>query len=103
MIETLVALGHRIGMQATIEGVEMDIQARLMSEVECDQCRGFLLGQPIPAEDTAAKGAAAEKKTELFEFGQQSRFRAEERADWSKNFVKLQDAYQLAVRLQRNE
>ena len=63
MIETLVALGHRIGMQATIEGVEMDIQARLMSEVECDQCRGFLLGQPIPAEDTAAVLLTAAART----------------------------------------
>ncbi|MGC3938891.1 putative bifunctional diguanylate cyclase/phosphodiesterase [Roseobacter sp. EG26] len=50
IIETIVTLGHKMGMQVTIEGVESHDHTEMLRELDCDQYQGFLFGKPMPAE-----------------------------------------------------
>lgn len=49
IIETIVTLGHKMGMQVTVEGVENETQTEMLDEFACDQYQGFLIGKPMPA------------------------------------------------------
>lgn len=49
IIETIVTLGHKMGMQVTVEGVENKAQTEMLDEFACDQYQGFLIGKPMPA------------------------------------------------------
>ncbi len=49
IIETIVTLGHKMGMQVTVEGVENESQTEMLNEFACDQYQGFLIGKPMPA------------------------------------------------------
>ncbi|WP_299869234.1 EAL domain-containing protein [uncultured Roseobacter sp.] len=49
IIETIVTLGHKMGMQVTVEGVENEAQTEMLDEFACDQYQGFLIGKPMPA------------------------------------------------------
>ncbi|MFK7763715.1 MAG: EAL domain-containing protein [Roseobacter sp.] len=52
IIETIVTLGNKMGMQVTVEGVENENQRAILDQLSCDQYQGFLFGRPMPAEDT---------------------------------------------------
>jgi EAL domain-containing protein (putative c-di-GMP-specific phosphodiesterase class I) len=54
VIETIVALAHRLGMTAVGEGVERPDQVSLLRRAGCDLFQGFFFGRPLPAGDTAA-------------------------------------------------
>ncbi|WP_083101338.1 putative bifunctional diguanylate cyclase/phosphodiesterase [Pseudophaeobacter leonis] len=47
IIETIVGLGHTLGMQITAEGVETQEQLEMLKTTHCDQLQGFLLGKPV--------------------------------------------------------
>ncbi|MCY7388195.1 MAG: EAL domain-containing protein, partial [Burkholderiales bacterium] len=49
IIEAIVALGHSLKLTVVAEGVETDAQRRQLLALNCDQCQGFLFGEPIPA------------------------------------------------------
>lgn len=49
IIEAIVALGHSLQLNVVAEGVETQEQKRLLTELRCDQCQGFLFGEPVPA------------------------------------------------------
>jgi diguanylate cyclase (GGDEF)-like protein len=54
VLETIVALGHRLRMRVVAEGVETVDQAELLKAMACDEIQGFLYGRPIPETDVAA-------------------------------------------------
>lgn len=49
--QTIVALGHSLGLRTVAEGVETDEQKRFMRELRCEYVQGFLFGRPAPAEE----------------------------------------------------
>lgn len=49
IIEAIIALGHSLKLNVVAEGVETTEQKRLLTELNCDQCQGFLFGEPMPA------------------------------------------------------
>lgn len=53
VLETIVSLGHRLGMRVTAEGIETPEQARMLGELKCDQFQGFHFGKPMDREKVA--------------------------------------------------
>ena len=45
-----MALGQALGLRIVAEGVETDTQQSFLTTLGCDSLQGFLLGQPLPAE-----------------------------------------------------
>lgn len=58
LIATVVSLGHKLGMDVVVEGVETESQFCLMRKFDCDQFQGFLLGAPMSAEAVGDFAAA---------------------------------------------
>ncbi|WP_299850805.1 EAL domain-containing protein [uncultured Roseovarius sp.] len=52
IIETIVVLGRKMGMEVTIEGVEEKRHADMLKSLDCDQYQGFLFGKPMAAHET---------------------------------------------------
>jgi diguanylate cyclase (GGDEF)-like protein len=50
IIQSIVALGHALGMKVLAEGVETDEQRVLLRLAGCDEMQGFLFARPRPAE-----------------------------------------------------
>ncbi|WP_151030275.1 EAL domain-containing protein, partial [Citrobacter cronae] len=46
----IVALGQALGLRIVAEGVETDRQQDFLTRLGCDSLQGYLLGQPVPAE-----------------------------------------------------
>ncbi|WP_306258900.1 bifunctional diguanylate cyclase/phosphodiesterase [Pararhizobium sp. IMCC21322] len=53
IIETIVVLGHGIGMEVTAEGVENDTHIDALAHMDFDQLQGFYFGQPMDANEAA--------------------------------------------------
>ncbi len=53
VLETIVSLGHGLGMRVTAEGIETPAQAKLLGELGCDQFQGFHFGRPMPRDQVA--------------------------------------------------
>jgi EAL domain-containing protein (putative c-di-GMP-specific phosphodiesterase class I) len=51
VITALVGLTHRIGRRIVAEGVETEAQRAFLLGVGCDEAQGYLLAQPLPAEE----------------------------------------------------
>ena len=47
IIETIILLGHKLGMSVTIEGVETHKQVEVLTEMACDQFQGFYFARPL--------------------------------------------------------
>jgi len=62
IVSAIVALGQALGLRIVAEGVETDTQQSFLTTLGCDALQGFLLGQPLPAEqfmqDIQRAGAA---------------------------------------------
>ncbi|HUD88388.1 MAG TPA: bifunctional diguanylate cyclase/phosphodiesterase [Xanthobacteraceae bacterium] len=50
IIQSIVTLGHALGMKVLAEGVETDEQRVLLRLAGCDEMQGFLFAKPRPAE-----------------------------------------------------
>jgi diguanylate cyclase (GGDEF)-like protein len=50
IIQSIVTLGHALGMRVLAEGVETDEQRVLLRLAGCDEMQGFLFAKPRPAE-----------------------------------------------------
>ena len=50
IVSAIVALGQALGLRIVAEGVETDTQQSFLTTLGCDALQGFLLGQPLPAE-----------------------------------------------------
>jgi EAL domain-containing protein (putative c-di-GMP-specific phosphodiesterase class I) len=50
IVKAIVLMAHTLGLEVVAEGVETTAQRRLLCETGCDLLQGFLLGEPVPAE-----------------------------------------------------
>jgi len=48
IVKAIIDLGHNLGMQVLIEGVENEKMAQLLIEYGCDYFQGYLYGKPLP-------------------------------------------------------
>ncbi len=55
VLETIVSLGHGLGMRVTAEGIETPQQAKMLGELKCDQFQGYHFGKPMDAESVAIR------------------------------------------------
>lgn len=53
VLETIVSLGHGLGMRVTAEGIETPDQARMLAELKCYQFQGYHFGKPMDRENVA--------------------------------------------------
>ena len=53
IVEAVVGLGHRLGLQIVAEGVETDEQLAELRRRRCDQAQGYLLQRPASADDVS--------------------------------------------------
>lgn len=51
ILETIVLLGHKLGMTVTAEGIETELQEKMLSGMNCDHFQGFKYGKPMPLVD----------------------------------------------------
>jgi EAL domain-containing protein (putative c-di-GMP-specific phosphodiesterase class I) len=51
VVESVVELGHRLGMTVVAEGIEDEATWRLLEGLGYDEGQGYLLARPMPAED----------------------------------------------------
>jgi len=51
IIQSIVTLGHALGMKVLAEGVESDEQRVLLRLAGCDEMQGFLFARPVPASE----------------------------------------------------
>jgi len=55
LIESIIALGHSLGLKVVSEGVETVEQLNYLKEINCDFVQGYLLGKPVNANDLEAQ------------------------------------------------
>ena len=51
LAESIISLGHSLGMEVIAEGVETDPQFKWLNDKGCDLFQGFGLARPMPVED----------------------------------------------------
>ncbi len=49
--DTVIYLGRRLGLRVVAEGVETSSQLQILADSGCSEVQGFLLGQPMPADE----------------------------------------------------
>lgn len=49
--ETILLLGHSLGLEVVAEGVETEIQTRFFQERHCHRIQGYWISRPMPAQD----------------------------------------------------
>ncbi len=49
IVQAVVALGRSLSMRVIAEGVETEAQLGMLSEMDCDEAQGYLLGRPCNA------------------------------------------------------
>jgi EAL domain-containing protein (putative c-di-GMP-specific phosphodiesterase class I) len=54
VMETIIALGRKLHMRVTVEGVETAKQAAFLDRADADQVQGFFFGRPVSASDINA-------------------------------------------------
>ncbi len=58
IVQSIVSLGHALGMRVNAEGVETEAQRRALQALGCDELQGFLLGRPQPVGKLAHEASA---------------------------------------------
>lgn len=46
--QTIISLGHRLGLEVTTEGVETEAQRPFLQMHDCDAFQEYLISQPVP-------------------------------------------------------
>ena len=54
IVESVVKLGHAMGLMVTAEGVETPGQMSALADAGCNQLQGYLFSQAVPADQLAA-------------------------------------------------
>jgi len=54
IIETIVSMGHKLGLSILAEGIETEAQADYFDSLNCNEAQGFLFAKPMPAEQFLA-------------------------------------------------
>ncbi len=55
LVHAIIELAHSLGLQVIAEGVETAEQLDALQRLACDQVQGFFLGEPVSAEEAAAR------------------------------------------------
>lgn len=55
IVGATIAMGHRLGLRITAEGIETAEQQAFLVGQGCDQLQGYRLGRPVPAEEVRAR------------------------------------------------
>jgi diguanylate cyclase (GGDEF)-like protein/PAS domain S-box-containing protein len=63
IVQTIIALGHKLGMRIVAEGVESEEQREYLYRSRCDEMQGFYFSKPLPASDFASM--LADSKADL--------------------------------------
>ena len=50
LIDTIITMGHGLGMEIVAEGVESDLERQFLKAHGCDQGQGYLFSHPLPLE-----------------------------------------------------
>jgi EAL domain-containing protein (putative c-di-GMP-specific phosphodiesterase class I) len=53
IIDSVVAMAHKLGMKVVAEGVETLAQSDRLKELKCDELQGFYYSRPLPAHEVA--------------------------------------------------
>ena len=57
IVEAILALADRLGLETVAEGVETPAQLEALRALGCEHVQGFLLARPMPAAAVRARGA----------------------------------------------
>jgi EAL domain-containing protein (putative c-di-GMP-specific phosphodiesterase class I) len=63
IVQTIIALGHKLGMRVVAEGVETEEQREYLQRNRCDEMQGYYFAKPLPASEFAAM--LADSRTDL--------------------------------------
>ena len=50
-VQTIISLGHLMGLDVISEGVEDEAQLKTLKEIGCDLVQGYVWGRPLPPEE----------------------------------------------------
>ena len=51
ILESIISLGHALGLTVTAEGVEQQDQVEFLQRLGCDELQGFYFSEPLPADE----------------------------------------------------
>jgi diguanylate cyclase (GGDEF)-like protein len=54
IVETIIVLGHKLGLRVLAEGVETEAQRSLLNTLGCHQYQGYLRSRPLPVTELEA-------------------------------------------------
>lgn len=75
IVRSMIELAHNLGLHVTAEGVETDVQARVLVNLGCDALQGYLFSRPQTLQDLpAATERSRQTMQELVLKGQAPRF-----------------------------
>ena len=63
LVESTIAMGHRLGLKVVAEGVEHESQLERLRAMGCDTAQGWHIGKPMPADALLARLLDGEEKT----------------------------------------
>jgi diguanylate cyclase (GGDEF)-like protein len=69
VLDAIILLAHDLGLQVVCEGVETDAQMNHLASLECDLVQGFLIGEPIDAQQVLEALGAPTRGAEGTESG----------------------------------
>jgi EAL domain-containing protein (putative c-di-GMP-specific phosphodiesterase class I) len=55
IVGATIAMGHRLGLRITAEGIETAEQEAFLVEQGCDHLQGYRLGRPVPADEVRSR------------------------------------------------
>ena len=50
IVRSIIDLGHGLGLRVVAEGIETELQWKLLAQMGCDYAQGYLISRPLPAE-----------------------------------------------------
>lgn len=65
IVKSVIDLAHGLGLTATAEGVETPEQLAMLREMGCDTAQGFLIAQPLKAEELVAWNSRHKRRWKL--------------------------------------
>ena len=51
LVESIISLGHNIGMSIIAEGIEEENQAKTLQNLGCDKIQGYFFSKPLAEND----------------------------------------------------
>ncbi|HWS40785.1 MAG TPA: GGDEF domain-containing phosphodiesterase, partial [Arenimonas sp.] len=71
LVQTIIALGHSLGMIMIAEGIETEEQLHMLRQFGCDEIQGYWLARPMPAKECLAFIQDHEEKNRLLSISNQ--------------------------------